>query len=273
MTLYLSDMDGTLLDRGARISPFTERTIRGLMEKGMRFTVATGRTPLSAIPLLRPLPIRMPVILMNGALILDIQTRTYLHSTPLSPEGLADLARAEALAGMRGLLFTIADGVLSLAFGPERDERWDRFFRGTEPVDMYRADAAGAQGKDVVYALYMDDRPDRLEAMYHAMESDKSLTLDWYKDIYTENTWCLEVYSAATSKRRAVELVRAWTGADRLIGFGDNSNDLPLFEACDEGYAVANACDALKAAASGVIGANTDDGVARWLAEHAVTGA
>ena len=50
--------------------------------------------------------------------------------------------------------------------------------------------------------------------------------------------------------------------------FGDGENDVDLFEAADEAYAVANAADVLKAVATGVIGAN-DDGVARWLDAHA----
>ena len=44
---------------------------------------------------------------------------------------------------------------------------------------------------------------------------------------------------------------------------------MDLFEAADEAYAVANAADVLKAVATGVIGANDEDGVARWLDAHA----
>ena len=53
-----------------------------------------------------------------------------------------------------------------------------------------------------------------------------------------------------------------------MVAFGDAINDLPLFAAADECYAVENAVEALKAAATGVIPSNAQDGVARWLAEH-----
>ena len=39
----------------------------------------------------------------------------------------------------------------------------------------------------------------------------------------------------------------------RLIGFGDGKNDLSLFEACDEAYAVSNACRELKERACGIL--------------------
>ena len=50
--------------------------------------------------------------------------------------------------------------------------------------------------------------------------------------------------------------------------FGDGMNDLDLFEAADEAYAVENAVPELKAAATGIIGSNNDDGVAKWLSEN-----
>ena len=46
-------------------------------------------------------------------------------------------------------------------------------------------------------------------------------------------------------------------------------NDIPLFEESDECYALANGVEELKARATGVIGSNEEDGVARWLAGHA----
>ena len=51
--------------------------------------------------------------------------------------------------------------------------------------------------------------------------------------------------------------------------FGDSSNDSDLFDVCDEKYAVENADDWLKAKATGVIGYCEEDGVAKWLDEHA----
>ena len=42
-------------------------------------------------------------------------------------------------------------------------------------------------------------------------------------------------------------------------------NDLPMFRIFDECHAVANAKDELKAAATGIIESNEEDGVAKWM--------
>jgi hydroxymethylpyrimidine pyrophosphatase-like HAD family hydrolase len=53
-----------------------------------------------------------------------------------------------------------------------------------------------------------------------------------------------------------------------VIGFGDNLNDISLFEACNRCYAVANAQDELKKVANGVIMSNVEDGVVHWIEEN-----
>ena len=52
--------------------------------------------------------------------------------------------------------------------------------------------------------------------------------------------------------------------------FGDGKNDLDMFCVADEAYAVQNADKELKAAATAIIGGNNEDGVAKWLLEHAI---
>ena len=47
-TLYVTDLDGTLLNTHDRISPYSTRTINRLVEEGMLFTYATARSLVSA---------------------------------------------------------------------------------------------------------------------------------------------------------------------------------------------------------------------------------
>ena len=78
----------------------------------------------------------------------------------------------------------------------------------------------------------------------------------------------MEIYSGRASKGSGVRKLKALCKAERVVVFGDNYNDMDMFQAADEGYAVENAVEELKAAATGVIGSNREDGVAKWLAAH-----
>ncbi len=56
------------------------------------------------------------------------------------------------------------------------------------------------------------------------------------------------------------------TGADRVVAFGDNLNDIPMLQAADVAVAVENArLPEVKEIADIVIGPNTDDAVAEFI--------
>ena len=73
----------------------------------------------------------------------------------------------------------------------------------------------------------------------------------------------------AASKSNAIRQLRALLGCGHLVVFGDGKNDIDMFVMADESYAVENAAPELKAVATGVIGRNDEDAVAKWLLEHA----
>ena len=77
-TLYVSDLDGTLLRKDETLSSFTIRTINALVEQGMLFSFATARSLVTASRVTKGLSTQIPVILYNGAFIRRPNTNTLL---------------------------------------------------------------------------------------------------------------------------------------------------------------------------------------------------
>ena len=84
MELFISDLDGTLLNGNAEVTEFTRDTLNRLMAKGLNFTAATARTLASAGKILSGLDLKLPVILMNGVLIYDMTEKKYVKINSLS---------------------------------------------------------------------------------------------------------------------------------------------------------------------------------------------
>ena len=78
----------------------------------------------------------------------------------------------------------------------------------------------------------------------------------------------LEIFAPGVSKAAAVDRLRTLTGADEVTVFGDNLNDLPMMAVADRAIAVGNALEAVRDAADEIIGANSTDSVARYIASH-----
>lgn len=94
----------------------------------------------------------------------------------------------------------------------------------------------------------------------------KDISHVFYKDTYSDY-WLIEAFSSQASKPAGAAFLKQFTGAQRMVAFGDNLNDLPLFADADESYAVSNALELVRRAATGVIRSNAEDAVARFLQE------
>ena len=111
------------------------------------------------------------------------------------------------------------------------------------------------------------NEPEKLAPLYE--EYKDVFHCVYQQDIYTGYQW-LEIMPKSASKANALMQLKAFLSCDRVVAFGDGKNDIDLFEAADEGYAVSNANEDLKKIATGIIMSNNEDGVAKWLSKNAV---
>ena len=72
-TLYISDLDGTLLNNSGHISENSLAILNGLSEKGLLFSIATARSIMTARDLLGALRLNAPIVLMNGVFLFDLK--------------------------------------------------------------------------------------------------------------------------------------------------------------------------------------------------------
>ena len=70
-TLYVSDLDGTLIRSDERTSDYTNRTINRLVEEGMLFSYATARSYHTSHKVTRGLNAKIPLIIYNGCMVVD----------------------------------------------------------------------------------------------------------------------------------------------------------------------------------------------------------
>ncbi len=274
-TVYVSDLDGTLLGPDARLSSFSRSVLERLIEAGVPVTVASARGIVSMQEILGDLPLRLPVVCFNGAFVSDLRTGQHLEVFDLG-----DTA-AEAWALARSLDL---DPIVSTTDGTRDDGVYVRSSHNPG-VAAYVADRVRARDPRLrlvedpgralrhrVTCLTVIDRRERLVPWYQALEETlgERIRPHLFDDLYTEGWAWVTVHAGEATKDRAVRSVLQSAGLSnhRLVAFGDQDNDLPLLRAADHAVATANASAAVLATADETIGHHGDDAVARWLLQH-----
>ncbi len=268
-TLYISDLDGTLWNRNAELSEYTVNTLNKLITNGVHFSVATARTAATTLQMFENVTINIPIVLMNGVLIYDPDSKEYIKKETLSGTIATDIIQAMREVKQTGLMYTLCgdqmftyyelfDNKPLHDFISERKAKYNKIF--------VKVNDFSSITDEIIYFAFLD-KQENIEKIYSQIVEIDGIELAKYRDIYSDNLWYLEVFSSAASKYNAVRFLREYGKYEHIIGFGDNLNDIPLFRACDECYAVANAKDEVKEIATAVIDCNANDGVVKWLEE------
>ena len=117
------------------------------------------------------------------------------------------------------------------------------------------------------YVTLIDDR-EKAALIYEKVRQYSGWECIFQKDTYWDEYW-VEVCPRNCTKAKAILKMKEQYGFRKVVAFGDSVNDMPMFRAADEAYAVSNALEALKEIATGVIGGNNEDAVARFLESRA----
>ena len=102
-SLYVTDLDGTLLNSTGVLSKETSPdSFSSLLQEHLPLTIATARTPLGISNILKELPLSLPMILLNGALIWNPITETVIDSSPFLEYQKLELLKIEQDYGISG---------------------------------------------------------------------------------------------------------------------------------------------------------------------------
>lgn len=265
-TLYLCDLDGTLLNEKQQISKFSCETINSLTEKGMVFSYATARSLITAKKAAAGLKLTSPVIVNNGVFIRDNNTEEFINGEFFTDEEGEEILNTYLRNGIYPISYALIDGKERFSYVRSECSRaqWEFILTRLDRRAREISDGA-ALGEGRLYYFSCIDTEKRLTPIYEIFREKHRCYFS--RDIYSNELW-LEITPKKASKAAAAKLLKKLSGCDRLVCFGDSLNDIPMFEAADECYAVSNAVGQLKEIATGVIGANTEDGVARFLLER-----
>ena len=266
-TLYISDLDGTLLNDESRITPSTAQSLCRLIDEGMLFSIATARTPATVVGLMADVKLRMPVVLMTGALIYDIATNSYLSVSSFPHEVSSQLLDIVADSPLSPMVYYIDNSLLHVAYRRTTDERQCAFMecrKGT-PYKKYVEVEGALMAHPTTVMIFFMGAYDELQAIHDRIASVEGHRSYLYCDSLQPEQGYLEIYPSGTSKAAAIKQLARYVNADEIVAFGDNVNDLPMFDIAHRSYAPANALDEVKARATQVIASNAQEGVAEFL--------
>lgn len=271
-TLYVTDLDGTLLNERSVVSADSCRLLNEAIRRGTLFTIATARTPATVCPLMSGVRMQLPAIVMTGSATYDLRTGRYAdihYHAPEMLERLMDIYRAHRLPTF---VYSLRDNMIHVRhMGPFSPyERQFMEERQSNPLKQFHINEEEPWkcDPDMTHTtlLFAMQPPGNAEPVYRdIIEKKVACTPVFYTDYTCPEPSSLEVFAPGSSKAGAVEEMASRLGVDRVVAFGDNVNDLPMLRVATRVVVPENAIAEVKELAHEVIGDHTTDAVARYI--------
>lgn len=264
-TLYVSDLDGTLLNSSQCLSEFTINTINSLVEDGMKFSYATARSYITASKVTKGISPKIPIIVYNGCFILENGSQQRLMSNFFTEQEVNSIKNILTCYDISPIVYAYINGAEKFSYCSRNLTGGAEEFLISRKGDTRDNPVLSEDlcNGDVFYFTCID-KQSKLWPVYCLLKNRFSCV--YQKDIYSHEQW-LEILPPKVTKASAVMQLKEVLKCDNIVSFGDGKNDTSMFKVSNECYAVENADIELKRYATGVIGSNNADGVAKWLAD------
>jgi len=258
--LLAVDIDGTLLDSKGNLTEETIKAVNLGIEKGMIFTISTGRPPQGVEGLIKKLGITkdMPLITYNGAMVIKWKSKEILFQSTLKHEDATNIIELGKRFGTAVMVWT--DNKL---YASELSKKAYDYSSISGVTPLFLGDSRETIEKNIEKGVTKILWYDEVEVINEYLkEVGKYLSDD--VNFHTSQPYFLEFVDKSASKAKAMEKLGEYYGIKQseMIAVGDGLNDLSMIEYAGLGVAMENANDIVKNKANFITLSNDNNGVA-----------
>ena len=261
----ISDLDGTLLDENHKITGFTVETVNKVVDKGIKFYIATGRNYKQAKTVMDDLGLTIPMIVSNGARVCD-------RNGEVIYENKVNKKEVDIIFGIDYAKYG-EDIILNVFSGDDwiiekgTLEKVKKNHPELRKIDAIEIEKDKLKDFDILKFFFVGKHDELIELEKEILEKTRNnVTIAFVSEVV------MEVFNKTANKANAAKFLLKREGIDikDTVSFGDGENDFELLTEMGKGYAMGNAIKRLNDLLPQNferIGKNSDNGEAEKLIE------
>ncbi|MBT2657632.1 HAD family phosphatase [Bacillus sp. ISL-18] len=255
--LLALDIDGTFLKSNGEVCESTIISIKKAIKLGTIVTFLTGRTLDGVTRFIEMLDLDTPVIIYNGAMIIETKTNANIFAKNLSTNDARQIIELGSSFETTMLLWSNKQLYVNVN---NHYITQDKEIHGIEPIVINNYDTIINNGLSKI--VWMDE-PQKIERMKTKIENTINKTISYC----TSAANYLEFFDKDVSKAHALAKVAEMYNfkKEEIIAIGDGENDMSMIEYAGLGIAMGNSSDVVKEVANFVTTSNDNKGIAKAL--------
>ena len=223
-SLYVSGIDSVLIPDDHSANAFNKVELNRMIESGVKFTISTIRTPAEVKSLMKGVDLKLPIIVMDGAAMYDLNEREYLEAEFLQADICEQAERIIADHGMHCFVNVMYDVTLLIFYGKLRNSAEKDLYETHKhsPYRNYvreifrRHDAS----ERVLYLTVLDESAKIAVLEKHLAHELSSFARITVADSEYDGYQYLKVFSPIASKEHMLVKLKKHTGCKKAVTLG-----------------------------------------------------
>lgn len=221
--LFVSGIDDTLIAKKEELSTYSKRELNYLLDDGANFTISTMRTPASLQDVLFGVRLRLPIIAMDGAVLYDMRTNTFMKAFVISYETSMEILELAQSQGLHCFTNVIIDDCLLIYYEKLENEAEYKVFEQyhSSPYRNY-IKAKIPEKTSVVYFMLIDQTA-KLQMFYDILKKkgyDESLKILFYPSTDYPGFSYIKIYNKNAYRENMLVYLKDMTGLQKTVTFG-----------------------------------------------------
>ncbi|MCK4974492.1 MAG: HAD-IIB family hydrolase [Sulfurimonas sp.] len=266
--IYITDLDHTFLRTDLSVSSFTQEVWNSMADDSI-LSIATARTYKKTAQFLKDIHINAPMILLDGALIATMDKK--IIDTKFINKEVADVIIDEGgKFGIYPFVLALGDKNLNEAFLYStvlNEHQKEVLTRYSEDDNLKECKNIRAMDENFKIVYMGEEQLLRKLALHVETIFGDTLKYILAPEAYV-GCYFLTILHKDADKSHGIKSVSEYVDFDlsKLTVFGDNFNDIGMFELAGSSVAVANAQEGVKKLADIILPhTNDEDAVAKYL--------
>lgn len=221
--LFVTALDDVLMARTASLSNYSRVELNRMLEEGLALSIMTKRTPASFLAAAGDIKLKLPVILMDGAVLYDTQQNRFLAKRELAYPVAADLTQRLEELGLDVFHNVIIDDSVLIFYrqltNPVDQQVYDRLRKS--PYRNY-IHLPLPENTPVAYLMAVD-LTDRIQAAHQALQGlaeDRNFRMLCYPSDDFPGYSYLKIYHRDATKAHMLEQLKAYSGFEQVRTYG-----------------------------------------------------
>jgi transaldolase len=256
----LADVDGTVVTKEKVITDRAKQAVRQMRERGLIFTITSGRPPRGMRMLVEPLGLTMPMAAFNGGVIV-LPDLSVLDEQQLPDYVLPAILETIGSHGLDVWLFSATDWYVRSRAAPRVDRE----------VSTLRFEPTVVPGFDdmlngIVKMVGVSEDHDRVAACEAALQQELGTLVSAARS----QPYYLDVTHPSANKGTVIERLSRYLKIplEQIATIGDQPNDVLMFQRSGLSIAMGNASEEVKRQAMCVTTSFDDEGFANAVKQY-----